>query len=317
MSNAEDVQTSTLPGDLFLFPQQNVGFQIPFFISTEEEAAKVRPPDVVKTLEERVQELSDKQREVFGSFKKTVEMAPWYSEKEHDDWMLIRYLFARNFDMKKSLHMLERTVQWREKNAVDKWVCERCLKDPNHHMMQFVGWDLLHRPVCFMAMRWGPDRKEPMRHCVSTFTHLEKLMPGGVEQWVCVTDFETFSYLRDSSPSIAHAVVKTIQDHFPERLGLMILVNPPTTFGLLWKMLSPVMDEKTKKKVLFLYTHSKPDAKDAFDKLFPPLLSNYLYETYKRSKKGNLPTTPVWYPGESNNNNNNNSSDVNSTNSKN
>ncbi|KAH9601690.1 CRAL-TRIO lipid binding domain [Trypanosoma melophagium] len=296
MSNAETLPNSTLPSDLFLFPQQNVGFQIPFFISTEEEAARVRPPNVVKTITERMQELSDKQREIFKSFKKSVEMATWYKEAEHDDWMLIRYLFARNFEIKKSLHMLERTVQWREKNAVDEWVCERCLADPNHHMMQFVGWDLIHRPVCFMSMRWGPDRKEPLRHCVSTFRHLEKLMPAGVEQWVCVTDFETFSYLRDSSPNVALAVVKTIQDHFPERLGLMILVNPPTSFGLLWKMLAPVMEEKTRKKVLFLYTNSKPSAKEEFRKLFPPLLSQYLYETYTRSKKGDLPTTPIWYP---------------------
>ncbi|EKG03171.1 hypothetical protein TCSYLVIO_005793 [Trypanosoma cruzi] len=289
-----------LPRDLFLFPKQNAGFQIPFFLSTEEEAAKVRPPAVVKTLEERLQEFSEGQREILSSFKKAVRDAPWYSEAEEDDWLLLRYLIARNFDVKKSFCMLEKSVHWRRKKDVDNWVCEACLKDPNGHMMQFVGWDLQNRPVCFMAMRWGPDRKEPLKHCVATFNHLVKLMPLGVEQWVCVTDFETYSHIRDSSPKMGLSVIHAIQDHFPERLGLMILVDAPKAFSVLWKLLSAVIEEKTRKKVLFTYKKSKPTIASEFSKIFPPALAEYLCESYARSRTAALPATPVWYPAQSN-----------------
>ncbi|PWV10255.1 hypothetical protein C3747_71g85 [Trypanosoma cruzi] len=174
-----------LPRDLFLFPKQNAGFQIPFFLSTEEEAAKVRPPAVVKTLEERLQEFSEGQREILSSFKKAVRDAPWYSEAEDDDWLLLRYLIARNFDVKKSFVCWKNLFIGAEKKTLTTGICEACLKDPNRHMMQFVGWDLQNRPVCFMAMRWGPDRKEPLKHCVATFNHLVKLMPLGGNSGVC------------------------------------------------------------------------------------------------------------------------------------
>ncbi|RNF07930.1 cellular retinaldehyde-binding protein/triple function domain-containing protein [Trypanosoma rangeli] len=288
--------TSHLPCDLFLLTRQNEGFQIPFFLSTEEEAAKVRPPAVVKTLEARLEELSPKQQETLRDFKEIVKSAPWYNENEHDDWLLIRYLIARNFDKKKSFAMLEKSVRWRKEKDVDNWVCEVCLENPNKHLMQFVGWDLQSRPVCFMAMRWGPERKHPLKHCVNAFNHLVRLMPVGVEQWVCVTDFETFSYVKDSHPKMALSVVQTIQDHFPERLGLMILVNPPKMFAVLWSALSPAIEEKTRAKVMLLYTKVKPNIQTGFAKIFPTALAEYLCESYRRSEANVLPTTPVWYP---------------------
>ncbi|KEG15035.1 cellular retinaldehyde-binding protein/triple function domain-containing protein [Trypanosoma grayi] len=298
MSTTCASESSSLPSDLFLLPRQNKGFQVPYFLSTEEEAAKVRPPAVVKTLEKHLQELSAKEQNVLVAFRELVKGAPWYNEAQHDDWLLIRYLRARNFDKKKSFAMLERSVRWQNENTVENWVCDTCLTNPDQHMMQFAGWDLLHRPVCFMAMRWGPERTNPLRHCVCAFNHMVKLMPVGVEQWVCVTDFETYSHTRDSSPKMGSAVIHTIQDHFPERLGLMVLVNAPTAFGILWKLFSFVIDEKTKKKVRFLYTKSKPYIKDEFPKIFPPALSDYMSESYRRSKENALPKTPVWYPAE-------------------
>lgn len=262
----------------------------------EAEAEKVRPPAVVKTLEQRLQELSAREREALGALREKVRLCGWYDAAAHDDWTLLRYLTARNFDGKKALKMLESSAQWRATNGVDSWVCEACAADPNGHMMQFVGWDLSHRPVCFMSMRWGPDRKEPIRHTVCAFNHLVKLMPVGVDQWVCITDFETYSHLRDSSPRMASTVISTIQDHFPERLGLMILVNPPKIFSFLWKLISPVVDARTKSKVRFVYTNSQPNIRDEFAKLFPPHLCDYLCESYRRSRENVLPASAVWYP---------------------
>ncbi|RNF20256.1 cellular retinaldehyde-binding protein/triple function domain-containing protein [Trypanosoma conorhini] len=298
MSASVPNPSSPLPRDLFLLPRQNDGFQIPFFLSTEEEAAKVRPPAVVKTLEARLRELSVKQQETLRDFKRLVKSTPWYNENEHDDWMLIRYLIARNFDKKKSFAMIEKSVKWHKEKDVDNWVCDTCLVDPNKHLMQFVGWDLQSRPVCFMTMRWGPERKHPLKHCVSAFNHLVKLMPVGVEQWVCVTDFETFSYVKDNHPRMALSVVSTIQDHFPERLGLMILVNAPRMFAVLWAALSPAIEEKTRAKVLFLYTKSKPKIQTEFANIFPAALAEYLCESYRRSEGNVLPTAPVWYPAQ-------------------
>lgn len=295
-SKGDGTTLDPLPADFFLFPRQNEGFQIPYFLTSEEEAAKVRPPPVVKTLQQRLDELSEKQRIVLAEFKVTVQGTEWYDEGMHDDWALIRYLVACDFKAKKSLEMLRNTTKWWKEKDVANWVCEKCLNNPNRHMMQFVGWDLEHRPVCFMSMRWGPDRSDPIPHCVSAFNHLLQLMPVGVEKWVFVTDFETYSHMKDSNLRVGTTVIKTIQNHFPERLGMIILVNAPSAFSFLWKLSSFAVDEKTKQKVVFWYTKSTPNVRNEFPKVFPPVLSSYLCDAYDRSKACKLPASPVWYP---------------------
>ncbi|EPY29859.1 hypothetical protein AGDE_09752 [Angomonas deanei] len=193
--------------------------------------------------------------------------------------------------------MLEKTAQWIKDFGYDeKTQCSICQKDPNQHMGQFIGWDKEHRPVMFMSMRWGPERKNPLEHMVCCFKHLISQMPQGVEKWVCVTDFESYSHFKDGKPSMGLGVINTIQDHFPERLGKMICVNPPTLFWVLWKAFYNFIDPVTRTKVEFVYTEDKPCIYESFPKLFPYHIRGFMYDTYNRSKH-KLPAEPlVWVP---------------------
>ncbi|KPI83000.1 hypothetical protein ABL78_7981 [Leptomonas seymouri] len=285
-----------LPEDCFLLPKQNDGFQIPYFLSSKEEVNKIRPPPVVKTWEQRYAELSESQQKAHASFKEMVAGAPWYEENKFDDWLCLRYLIARNYDLKKSFVMLENTVKWWKETGSETWRCDACFENPSQHMAQFVGWDKEHRPVVFMSMRWGPERKNPLRHMVVCFNHLIRMMPVGVGKWVCLTDFQTYSHLHDGKPSMGISVIRTIQDHFPERLGKMICINPPKLFSFLWNLFLPAIDPVTRSKVEFVYTDDKPAACEEFQRLFPQHLCDYLCDTYDRSKY-NLPAKPlVWHP---------------------
>lgn len=40
-----------------------------------------------------------------------------------------------------------------------------------------------------------------------------------------------------------------MQSYYPEELGCCLLVNVPYVFHLIWKLLSPVMDEQTTNKI--------------------------------------------------------------------
>jgi hypothetical protein len=77
--------------------------------------------------------------------------------------------------------------------------------------------------------------------------------------------------------------VDVMQNHYPERLGMMILINPPTMFWVLYKLLSPFIDQRTKEKAKMLYTDREPNIRDEFPKLFPPHVANYLLEAYMRN----------------------------------
>lgn len=41
------------------------------------------------------------------------------------------------------------------------------------------------------------------------------------------------------------------QAHYPERLGLAVVCNPPTVFWMFWRALQPFLDPVTKAKVVF------------------------------------------------------------------
>src|SRR5262249_8876067 len=148
-------------------------------------------------------------------------------------------------------------------------LCTACNADPKIHMMTFCGWDLQHRPVMYLSYKWShPERRNDVdaaiEHNLEIFEHLRSLMPLGVEQWICITDFVSYSYWKDGASKVGKTVVEMLLNHYPERLGLQILVDPPTTFWLLWKLLSPLLDERTKKKIVMVYTNAKPNIDDVF-----------------------------------------------------
>lgn len=286
----------SLPEELFLYKKQNAGFQIPYYMTSEAEISKVRPPAVVKTWEQRLAELDQKHVAGFHEFEAKVKAAAWYDEKRFDNWCCMRYYIARSHDVHKAYAMLEKTAAWLKETGAGTWTCESCEKDPNQHMSQFVGWDKEHRPILFMSMRWGPERKNPLRHMVAVFNHMIRMSPVGVEKWVVMTDFATYSHLRDSNPSMGVGVIRAIQDHYPERLGKMLIINPPGLFWGLWKLFQVVIDPVTRTKVEFIYTEDKPSIYDSFPKLFSPAVRGFLYDTYDRSKHDLPRRQLVWTP---------------------
>ena len=288
MSSANDVIDVNPHLREFYFRERlNEGFTIPEYLINPADLERIRPPAVVRPFGELIGELPDEERSKLAHISKLVADSEWFEPKLMSDGFILRFAKARSFDATKTIKMIEAHLEWRRGRNWEQVRCEVCVADPNQHISEFVGWDNLHRPIIFHSMRLSPSRTDPEEatiHEVEIMNHMPSLMPEGVTQWVSITDFLTFSYLRDTSPKMGSAVVKTMMDHFPERLGLKILVDPPAAFWVFWKLLSPLIDDRTKAKVLFVYTDSTPNIDEEFPKLFPPHVAHYLATSYRSLK---------------------------------
>lgn len=65
-------------------------------------------------------------------------------------------------------------------------------------------------------------------------------------------DFHKFTSSSGTSIKIALDVLSILTNHYPERLGGAYIMNTPWAFTLFWKVVSPFLDDVTKKKIRFI-----------------------------------------------------------------
>jgi hypothetical protein len=61
----------------------------------------------------------------------------------------------------------------------------------------------------------------------------------GQEQMSWLIDFTGFSFSTKLSIKTARDIIQILQNHYPERLGIAFLYNPPRIFQAFFKVCSP------------------------------------------------------------------------------
>ncbi|PWA42999.1 CRAL-TRIO lipid binding domain-containing protein [Artemisia annua] len=150
------------------------------------------------------------------------------------DQSISRYLRARSWNTIKAEKMLEASLIWRMnyKPAEIRW----------EHVAEEAATGKIYRSS-FMDKH---GRKQ--------------------EQMVWLIDFSGFSMSNISIKSTKETA-HILQDHYPERLGLAILYNPPKLFEPFWKVVKPFLEPKTANKVKFVYSDDA-NTKSIMESLF-------------------------------------------------
>ncbi|GFP82112.1 random slug protein 5 [Phtheirospermum japonicum] len=80
------------------------------------------------------------------------------------------------------------------------------------------------------------------------------------DQMVWLIDFQKWN-MACISVKVTRETARVLQDHYPERLGIAILYNPPKVFESFWLLVKPFLESKTYKKVKFVYSDHPPSMK--------------------------------------------------------
>ncbi|KAL9419803.1 hypothetical protein AB3S75_037547 [Citrus x aurantiifolia] len=98
-----------------------------------------------------------------------------------------------------------------------------------------------------------------MRHLVYLIENAILNLPEGQEQMAWLIDFTGWSLSTSVPIKSARETINILQNHYPERLAIAFLYNPPRIFEAFWKVVKYFLDAKTFQKVKVLHTLCSAD----------------------------------------------------------
>lgn len=202
-----------------------------------------------------------------------IRLRQWLQEthkgKIPKDQHVLRFLRSRDFNLEKAKEALCQTLTWRKQHQIDflldTWQCPQLLQDYytggwHHHdkdgrplyilrlgqmdtkgLVRVLGEESLLRHVLSI-------NEEGLRHCEEN----TKIFGKPISCWTCLVDLEGLNMRHLWRPGIK-ALLRTIElvgANYPETLGCLLILRAPRVFPVLWTLVSPFIDENTRKKFL-------------------------------------------------------------------
>ncbi|KAI5679457.1 hypothetical protein M9H77_10407 [Catharanthus roseus] len=176
------------------------------------------------------------------------------SAKDADDFMIRRFLRARDLDIEKASALFLKYLNWRREFVPNGTISPSEIpNDIAHNKLFMQGQDKLGRPivVVFGGRHYQTSLEEFKRYVTFCLDRICARMPSGQEKFVSIADLVHWGYTNSDVRGYL-AALSILQDCYPERLGKLFIVNAPSIFMTAWKVVYPFIDSKTKKKIIFV-----------------------------------------------------------------
>ncbi|MBA0810119.1 hypothetical protein Gohar_002139 [Gossypium harknessii] len=155
------------------------------------------------------------------------------------DAAIARYLRARNWNVKKATKMLKETLKWRAEYKPEEIRWEEVAHEAetgkiyrSNYIDKHGRTVLVMRPSC----QNSKSTKGQIRYLVYCMENAILNLPADQEQMVWLIDFNGFN-LSHISLKVTRETAHVLQEHYPERLGVAILYNPPKFFEPFWTVI--------------------------------------------------------------------------------
>ncbi|KAG5222724.1 phosphoglyceride transfer family protein [Salix suchowensis] len=172
------------------------------------------------------------------------------------DACLRRYLIARNWNVDKAKKMLEETLKWRATFKPEEICWDEVAHEGETGKVSRADFhDRSGRTV--LILRPGKQNttcaEDNIRHLVYLIENSILNLADGQEQMSWLIDFTGWGLSVNVPIKTARDCINILQNHYPERLAVALLYNPPRIFEAFWKIVKYFLDPLTFQKVKFVY----------------------------------------------------------------
>uniref|UniRef100_A0ACD6AAM7 Uncharacterized protein n=1 Tax=Avena sativa TaxID=4498 RepID=A0ACD6AAM7_AVESA len=190
--------------------------------------------------------------------------------KAEDDFMLRRFLRARDHNIGKASAMFLKYLAWKRAAKPNGPItADEVRNELAQEKLYVQGHDKMGRPMVYLFgarhIAAKRDINEFRRYIVYMLDNTCTKLPAGQEKFAAVVDLKGFGYANIDVRAMLEAL-DIMQSNYPERLGRVHLIRVPSVFMAAWKMVYPFIDNNTKKKFVFNTDRGLDDTlRDAID----------------------------------------------------
>lgn len=164
-----------------------------------------------------------------------------------------RFLRARGGDVQAAAAMLRADIEWRAQHQIPPPLsafAPRLAQRKGY----FIGVAKSGMPVAVVNIG-RHSNTEPVDENIAFSIYMLELaiqaMRDGVEKVMVLIDFDGFGMRCIDYPFLRRAI-EILQNNYPERLGLVCLMEAPFVCQAAWRVIRPWLDEETRDKIKFL-----------------------------------------------------------------
>ncbi|XP_072970291.1 uncharacterized protein [Typha angustifolia] len=176
--------------------------------------------------------------------------------KEVDNWMLRRFLRARDLDVDKASALFLKYLRWRREAAPNGFISDDDVKNELPQKKICVqGRDKKGRPIVVLfggrhhySKRDMDEFKRFVAYCLDKICSRTSTSQ---EKFACIVDLKGWGYSNCDIRGYL-AGLEIMQNYYPERLGKAFLIHVPYIFMKAWKIVYPFIDKRTKEKIVFV-----------------------------------------------------------------
>ncbi|XP_028757735.1 phosphatidylinositol transfer protein 3 [Neltuma alba] len=178
------------------------------------------------------------------------------------DGCLRGYLEVNNWNVKKAKKMLEHTLEWRSAYKPEEIRWHEVAKEGERGIMYRASFhDRQGRTVLVMragtAIQKISSVENMIRFNVYLLENAVLNFQQGQDQMAWLIDFTGWSLTKSMPIRLSREFISILQNHYPDRLAIAFLYNPPRAFEAFLKIIKYFLDNKTIEKAKFVYPKEK------------------------------------------------------------